>query len=1034
MRNETRPELSWNWALLFSLISIYASPVALAQIEIRSPNAENGGDFGAQIIPITDVDGDGFVDILISAPHESVPGVSGAGRAYIASGRSGGVLRSLQSPAPFSGGKFGSGLALIRDFDSDGYRDILIGASGEDNGNGRAYVISTQTGAILNTLTGSGGFWSRMLDVGDVNGDGVADLVVSRSGGGGASLLSGQTLAVLRSWNLCAGSDWLGGGNALALIPDVNGDGRADLVMGGAKCEYSGSYIDEGMVAVYSLTSTAPISVFYSPHPNAYGRFGASVAELADQDGDGKGDLLVGAPNEGGVTPGELDDRGAAYVISFASHTVLRTLLGTEPSVTQSRNFGESSMVISDRNGDGTADWVIGAPSESTVYVVSGATGATIQVYKSGTQGSSGLGMSLARLAQASGDEIASGDLLNASLTTGGRVFVFLQDCNSNLIRDPVEVATGQATDCNNNGLPDSCDAGGYAADCNNNSIWDVCDILLGNSSDADNNQIPDECDIACRMPSACAGLAAGSDCNMNGIPDDCETAIKFLDCASSDSSGAPRAADDKGIALSADGRFVAFFSSDDGLVPGDSNGATDVFVKDLGTGAIENVHVASDGGQANASAFSGVALTPDGRFVSYVSAASNLVPNASGYQIYLFDRVTRQNKLASCNASNLQGDDYSVAPAISADGRFIAFWSVARNLAADDTNGVPDVFRKDLMTGEIRRVSVRSNGAQGNAASGARGTSSYFVASNQVTISSDGRYVAFASHATNLVPGDTNAARDVFVHDCELHETWRVSVSSAGAQANYHSAGYATSWAYGGGIGMSGDGRFVVFDSLASNLVPEDNNNIVDLFVYDRTFRTIGRISPPGTSSAPIVFNPLISNDGCRVMFVSNLSGVVAGQYNDDVFGLAVFSFDRAQNRYELVSRNGAGAQADGVAGDDCAITPDGYTVGFTSNGSNLIPGQSSGVALALVRSIAASSDCNGNHVPDSCECACSGDGNSDGLVNGEDVQAWTACWANSCLPAGCTCLDLDRDSMLTNYDLALFVSRLLVGTAGCR
>lgn len=150
-------------------------------------------------------------------------------------------------------------------------------------------------------------------------------------------------------------------------------------------------------------------------------------------------------------------------------------------------------------------------------------------------------------------------------------------------------------------------------------------------------------------------------------------------------------------------------------------------------------------------------------------------------------------------------------APASSSDGRFIAFDSLAWNLVPGDTNGVADAFVHDRQTGTTERVSVATGSTQGNAASGS-------TLSPSVAISTDGRFVAFTSTASNLVPGDTNGTTDVFVRDRQTGTTERVSVSSAGAQANDASTDPA----------ISGDGTLVAFFSAASNLVPNDTNSCV--------------------------------------------------------------------------------------------------------------------------------------------------------------------------------------------------------------
>jgi Tol biopolymer transport system component len=147
-----------------------------------------------------------------------------------------------------------------------------------------------------------------------------------------------------------------------------------------------------------------------------------------------------------------------------------------------------------------------------------------------------------------------------------------------------------------------------------------------------------------------------------------------------------------------------------------------------------------------------------------------------------------------------------------------VAFYSQASNLVPGDTNDKADIFVHDRQSGQTTRVSVDSNGVQGNNASA------------YAAISSDGRYVAFQSDSTNLVPDDTNASTDVFVHDRQTGQTTRVNVDSNGGQAN------TSAYPYGsyGRPSISADGRYVAFESYASNLVPNDTNASVDVFVHD--------------------------------------------------------------------------------------------------------------------------------------------------------------------------------------------------------
>ena len=319
---------------------------------------------------------------------------------------------------------------------------------------------------------------------------------------------------------------------------------------------------------------------------------------------------------------------------------------------------------------------------------------------------------------------------------------------------------------------------------------------------------------------------------------------------------------------MSADGRFVAFVSSAGNLLPGDTNHVSDVFVHDCVTGRTTRVSVGRGGRQGNgASGFA--AISADGRFVAFTSAAWNLVGRDTNgtSDVFVHDRSTGRTRLVSVSSVGVEGNRDSEGPAISAHGRFVAFTSDASNLVAGDTNHIADVFVHDRDTGRTTRVSVSSGGAQ--AAGFPTGTGS-----NSPAISADGRYVAFHSEAQNLVRRDTNDTFDIFVRDRRLGTTLRVNVSSNGSQANAETLGSPV---------ISPNGRLVAFTSLATNLVPGDANGITDAFIHDQvTGRTIlASVSSNGTqgndSSSPAAFSP----DDRLLAFSSYASNLAPGDTN---------------------------------------------------------------------------------------------------------------------------------------------------------
>jgi Tol biopolymer transport system component len=385
--------------------------------------------------------------------------------------------------------------------------------------------------------------------------------------------------------------------------------------------------------------------------------------------------------------------------------------------------------------------------------------------------------------------------------------------------------------------------------------------------------------------------------------------------------------------AISADGRYVAFGSKASNLVPGDTNGTYDVFVHDRHTGVTERVSVDSAGNEGNDQSW-GPAISTDGRYVAFGSWASNLVPGDTNgtYDVFVHDRHTGITERVSVDTAGVQANDQSGSPAISADGRYVAFHSWASNLVADDTNTCetwpkpgqcPDVFVHDRQTGITERVSVDSAGNQGNGRSGGP------------AMSADGRYVAFSSRASNLVADDTNGAWDAFVHDRDTGATRRVSVDSSGKQWNRSS----------GGSAMSADGRYVAlyseFAGPISCLPPgygpgEGYEGCSEVFVHDRQTGTTEWVSvdsggSPGNGHSQA---PAISADGRCVAFDSYASNLVPGDTRDR----DIFVHDRQTGVTEQVSVDSAGVQGN----DDSwapAISADGRYVAFLSDASNLVP-----------------------------------------------------------------------------------------------
>lgn len=318
------------------------------------------------------------------------------------------------------------------------------------------------------------------------------------------------------------------------------------------------------------------------------------------------------------------------------------------------------------------------------------------------------------------------------------------------------------------------------------------------------------------------------------------------------DSSGGESNMDSSFPSLSSDGRYVAFMSYCETLVPHDKNGWADIFVHDRTTGSTRIMSIDSNGASSNGPSFYPPSISDDGDFVALVSHGSNLVAGDTNGVSDVFVRVRKTGAIerVSVDSAGAEQNGSSYACALSGDGLVVAFESEATNLVAGDANALQDVFVHDRTTGITERVSVTTSGQEADGAS-------WFP-----VLSADGRFVAFWSDATNLVPGDTNGQHDVFVHDRVTGTTECVSVDPSGGPGNSYSLGPA----------ISSDGRFVTFWGDASNLVPSDGNGDSDVFVRDRTtgVTTLASLTSAGKQVSGGSDSPSISADGQVVGFVS--------------------------------------------------------------------------------------------------------------------------------------------------------------------
>ncbi|HET6469222.1 MAG TPA: type I secretion C-terminal target domain-containing protein [Geminicoccaceae bacterium] len=301
---------------------------------------------------------------------------------------------------------------------------------------------------------------------------------------------------------------------------------------------------------------------------------------------------------------------------------------------------------------------------------------------------------------------------------------------------------------------------------------------------------------------------------------------------------------------LARDGGHLLFQSTATNLDPQDIDAQSDLFWKNLGTGAIERVNELANGSRFNVS---NAEISANGRFVVFETLQSLAAGDGANFDIYVRDMVTGTFERVSTTGAGAGASSNSGDPSISADGRYVAFTSLATNLAPGDAQIDFDVFVKDRQTGNVERVSVDSAGGEPNAES------------QRPVISADGRFVLFESRATDLVANDVdNGENQIFLRDLELDTTKRVSQSAAGTPAN----GFVLH------PDVSADGRFVVFESNADNLVPNDTNNRTDIFVKDMTTGAIARVNilPDGSNGTGSNLGgkqrPDISDDGQFIVF----------------------------------------------------------------------------------------------------------------------------------------------------------------------
>lgn len=336
----------------------------------------------------------------------------------------------------------------------------------------------------------------------------------------------------------------------------------------------------------------------------------------------------------------------------------------------------------------------------------------------------------------------------------------------------------------------------------------------------------------------------------------------KKTELISQDANGKPANGRSLGASISADGRFVAYITNATNIpleTTADrcSGPCFNIIVHDRTANKNVLANRNTLGSRIHILWHTPPTISANGNFVTFISDAS-VSPNDTNQSddVLVRDLRTNVTRVASVGNDGRTGSNSSVYASISDDGRYVAFETVLP-LVQGDTNGTLDIFVRDMRIGNTKLVSAASNGRAANSAS------------FDPTISDDGRYVTFVSHANDVVSNDTNSYEDVFVRDVQAGTTRLVSVATNGARANNHSSG----------AGLSGDGRYVVFSSSADNLVPADTNESADVFIHYRDYGITRRVNVVSYAGPPAVggssYRPSISRDGKAVKFLSSATNL---------------------------------------------------------------------------------------------------------------------------------------------------------------
>jgi Tol biopolymer transport system component len=963
---------------------------------------------GSSAAYVGDVNGDGRGDLLIGVPESDpapVSPITESGEAFVVYGTPAGTLPSLAlaSMSPAQGlrlygvpafSNLGTTVAELGDFDGDGLADFAIGAPKFDaafvTDGGAIFVIrgsatiaaplaidvdplSPANGIVLQGTWSSGRLGTSLCGIGDWNSDGFADLIAGApeaqpnlssfvSGAGEAYVLfGGPSLPTAIPAGHLVGPNGLQleglhsfgkAGTSVAGVGDLNADGFVEIAIGaphaaGSRGQVHVIYGGQAATPPLILGAQDSSAGFVLTGADESIRLGQSIAGGGDWNADGIGDLAVGAV-QGGVS--SFVRPGAVYVVFGGQTPIAGAEINTSEldgvrgfTVYGSADqdfFGTAVSLADDLNGDAVADLAVGAPGHDPL----GRAGAGA-VYVVHGRSSSGLAavIGLASLNGISGYQVsgaAAGDATGLCLDTGDEN----ADASAELLIGIPRSSAGGALEAGgvrslfglHAPMPDlptlatspaTLDTGGgaqallslKAGSAHAGAIY----LLLGSSLGtfpgipAGNFVLPLQPDpyFAFTLANPNSSLLSPS--------------LAVLNSKGSGSAWfrLPAAAVPELAGLTAHHAFVtldlpalavtfASQAASTALVPYVTPPPSEITVRES---------VSTGGAQGNGSSLGGT-LSGDGRWLVFQSAATTLVDGVTTPGgIFLRDRVAGTTTLASVTLSGMATSATTVDPWLSEDGRYVVFESLATDLVVGDTNNKRDIFARDLLGSSTARISVSSTGVQANGAS------------TDAHISPDGRFVAFATEASNLVHNDTNGTQDVCFHDRTTGATVLVSVSTNGVLANGPSSAPR----------VSPDGRYVAFASGASNLDPADTQSSIDVYLHDLlNDSTVCASKKVDGMAGGNSSNPRVVTGGGLVFFESTSTSLVLGDFNakSDVFVREI-----ATGTTSRVSLGLAGEEANGHSflGE---ISRDGRYVLMITQATNLAAGTSGPYADLVV------------------------------------------------------------------------------------